>query len=105
MELLVRQKRPLQDFSSGKWVNKQFPIIFYTIKDNKRLVITHMSEDVRSYVLTLTINNNSCIGKYNTHEDSLLFNLNMEDNNLRIKDNTRIEGLVLLERIAPNEPI
>jgi hypothetical protein len=97
MELFIKHRRPLQDFSSGKWVNRDLSFVFYVIKDNKRTSV-QPREETRGYILNLTIENPNVPGKYNQTEDCLLYVLDMDKNNLVIED-TKIENLILISFI------
>ena len=86
MELFIKHKRPLQDFSSGKWLNREFPFMFYIILENKRVSVDPKGEKERQYILNLTIENVSSLGKYIEKEDCLLYKLNMEEHNFEVQE-------------------
>lgn len=94
--LYIKHLKPIADHLSGKWTVSSTTCFFHIIVEGKAKEVT-VTDDIRNYIMSVTINNYAVKGIYDKKFDSIIYTIDLNDHNLEVEEIKTFDNMFLIK--------
>ena len=97
-KIFIRHVEPVNDFLTGKWKTNSNIVFFFTVIDDVIKEVT-LTDEVRNWLISITINNESVTGIFNRRLSSIIYEVNLEEQNFELVEIETMSNVFFVQKI------